>query len=219
MNRIAWWVGPLAAILATCVLVPAIVWHSAQSRIPIGFYEWEPNSKSPFVMVQRPDEPGHGSGVHIGDGFVLTAAHVVGDKTKMRLLADDNQAMEAEVLWTNRAYDVALMKVQRPVMKSAPLSCSDAKVGTPVRAYGNPMDITFVFTSGTVSGKAREVGPWREALPIDGAVIPGQSGGGVVDTEGRVVGVTVGMMMMPFGPAAFGLVVPSSTVCRLMGRA
>ena len=81
------------------------------------------------------------------------------------------------------------------------------------------MDVDFVYTSGTVVGAARPMGPWASVLPVDGTVIYGQSGGGVVDANGNVVGIAVGLLPTQYGIAAFGFVVPASAVCNLLARA
>ena len=54
---------------------------------------------------------GHGSGVHIGDGFIVTAAHVVGDAKETEIKLDDGATRKAETLWVNKAYDIALVRV------------------------------------------------------------------------------------------------------------
>lgn len=213
MKRIPWWIGPLAAILAVCVLVPAIVWHSS-ARIPIGFYE-----PSPHVRLES--GLGQGSGVHIGNGLVVTAAHVVGKSKTMTAFADDNRVVDkaAEVLWTNEKYDIALIRVAKPKLGVAHLSCAPNFTSQAVWAYGNPMGIHAVYTKAEVVGPARPWLVWASVVPVTGPIIYGQSGGGVMDADGNLVGIAVGLLMTPSGIASFGWVVPSEVVCDLMGRA
>lgn len=211
MNKLIAW-GSFAVLIAS-LLVFGIIWNAA-AKIPHGFYV-------PSAFVKLEAKGVSGSGVHIGDGYVLTAAHVVGEFKDMMVKGDDGRVIDraASILWANKVYDVALVRVAHPAMKSARLNCAPNFTGQGVKAYGSPMDVEFVYTSGTVVGKARKMGPWKSVVPVDGTLIYGQSGGGVVDDAGEVVGITVGLLPTQFGIAAFGFVVPASDVCSLLARA
>jgi S1-C subfamily serine protease len=211
MNKLLGW-GGLGALVAG-LLTFGIIWN-ASSKVPHGFYE-----PSAYVKLEAGNTSG--SAVHIGDGFLVTAAHVVGQNKSMLVKGDDGRVIDREgvVLWANREYDIALIRVDHPKLKSAHLSCAPNFTGQGVRAFGSPMDVDFVYTSGTVVGAARPMGPWASVLPVDGTVIYGQSGGGVVDANGNVVGIAVGLMPTQYGIAAFGFVVPSQAVCDLLARA
>lgn len=211
MNKLLGWGS--VAMLAASLLTFGILWNAA-AKIPHGFYE-------PSAFVKLEANGVSGSAVHIGDGFVITAAHVVGQNKSMLVKGDDGRVIDREgvVLWSNTAYDIALIRVDHPKLKTASLSCAENFTGQGVRAFGSPMDVEFVYTSGTVVGAARAMGPWASVLPVDGTVVYGQSGGGVVDASGNVVGIAVGLMPTQYGIAAFGFVVPSSAVCDLLARA
>jgi serine protease Do len=72
----------------------------------------------------------------------------------------------------------------------------------------------------------RELGPWKEVLITDTTIVMGQSGGPIFEPDGRVIGIAVGVMPVPLpgplGPTpsltGYGTVVPSSTICMLLGR-
>jgi S1-C subfamily serine protease len=211
MNKLLGW-GGLGTLVAG-LLTFGIIWNTS-AKIPHGFYQ-------PSAFVKLEASNGSGSGVHIGDGFIVTAAHVVSQSKTMLIKGDDGRVIDREgvVLWTNTAYDIALIRVDHPRLKSAHLSCAPNFTGQGVRAYGSPMDVDFVYTSGTVVGAARANGPWASVLRVDGTLVYGQSGGGVVDDNGNVVGITVGLMPTQYGIAAFGFVVPARAVCDLLARA
>lgn len=210
MNRVPWWIGPLAAILTTFVAVPVAVWAMSGIRAPVGFYEWPVEGDSPFVRIVA-GNGGEGSGVHIGDGLILTAAHVVGSSKATQVFADDGRVADgdAKILWSNAEFDIALVRAPKAKLKAAALDCDGNFTGQAVRSYGNPMGVSFVYTSGTVAGVSRQFGPWASVVPIDGTVVYGQSGGGVIDAKGRVVGIAVGLLPTPYGIAAFGFAVPA----------
>jgi serine protease Do len=170
---------------------------------------------------------GNGSGVHIGSGFFLTAAHVVQNMKDVTVRAEDGSTAVAEVLWANTAYDIALLHGDGLRIDTAPLSCAPSADGNQVTAYGNPMDLEFLSSEGRIVGKAGPIGHWRLAIAADLTIVPGMSGGAVVSEAGDIVGITVGTMVVPV-PAGdistasivgFGVVVPSSAVCDLLARA
>jgi S1-C subfamily serine protease len=175
------------------------------------------------------DKDGHGSGVYIGGGFVLTAAHVPGEEKTMDAKAEDGSTRTATVLWSNHLYDVALMHIDDGShFEVSPLSCAPTVVGQHVRSFGNPSDLEFVWTSGEVIGEPRKIfEAWAEAVPVDMTIIPGQSGGGVLDDDGQVVGIAVGVMtadmqtgygMYSTSVTGIGYIVPSTTICMLLAR-
>lgn len=178
-------------------------------------------SLASFSVKLETDE-GHGSGSHIGNGFILTAAHVV-DGRAPKVVTNSGQQQDAEILWVNRDYDVALLRIHdHEGIGAVPLACSGLPVGTPFAAYGSPGAIDFVHSSGEVVGAPEKRGPWLSVAALDGTVVMGMSGGAVV-SRNRVVGVVVGVQTVRAGifPSitGFGFAVPGRVVCDLMGRA
>lgn len=197
------------AALAALALIFAGVAYTKPAAAPL-----------PSAIVKVLVGQGHGSGVHIGGGYVLTAAHVTqGKEVKLRLT--DGSEIAAEVLWENKAHDVALLRTEAKLRK-ANLVCRTAEYGEKLRALGNPLGLEFITTEGRVAGAPRELGPWRVVLPVDMTIIMGMSGGGIFDQGGNVVGIAVGVMIGNLGmiPSLTGLgaIVPSSAICDLMGR-
>lgn len=178
----------------------------------------KPVLASPFLKVS--DDKGHGSGVHIGNGYILTAAHVLGDRKTMTITDSEHRELPGEVLWKNTEYDIALMRVVGFAnIDVAELSCAPNYAHQRVTVHGNPRSLDFAFTSGEVNGAARQWAVWKSVVPVDLTIIPGQSGGAVVDANGYVVGIAVGVMTFQMGLTGQGFFVPGSVVCDLMGRA
>ncbi|CAH1657390.1 Serine protease Do [Hyphomicrobiales bacterium] len=197
---------------AACAAVLVLFLVSAQAPAP---------SPTAGSVVFLGDARGHGSGVHIGEGYILTAAHVVRDETTMDVTTDVGVTVKGIVLWSNKAYDVALMRADVQA-KAAPLSCREASPGEDITIAGNPNDLKFIKTYGRVGGEAREYGPWKRVFVADATIIPGVSGGPTFDAKGNVIGVNVGVMLMQTGISAsiarLGYVVPASVACMLMAR-
>lgn len=165
---------------------------------------------------------GHGSGVHIGDGFIVTAAHVVGDAKEVQLKAKGGALRKADVLWVNKANDIALLRTSSDGLGVAKLACHAVNVGDPIVAFGNPLKIEFVAAYGKIAGEPRETGPWKSVYVTDITTVMGQSGGGTFAENGDLIGITVGVMAAPIGFSGslvgYGYVVPSTAVCELLGR-
>lgn len=165
---------------------------------------------------------GHGSGFHVGNGYVFTAAHVVKGRAEAEVVAADGSKDTAEVLWINEKRDVALLKTAKLRPQTAQLSCIVPAEGQKVVARGNPNNLTFVSTYGQVAGKPISLGPWSQVVPLSMTIVPGQSGGPLYDAHGRVVGMNVGVMVFPFGfggsLAGIGYAVPGSTLCELLAK-
>lgn len=194
---------------------------AAAAMVSLAGCQPDPNMSHPTVKVFY--EKGHGSATHIGSGFFVTAAHVIKADVVPSLRDDHGREAEAEVLWVNREYDVALLKSSAPNVAAADLECRDGVMGEDVSLRGNPLSLEHVVTYGKISGSSREVGPWADVMPVNAAIAPGMSGGGLFDDDGDLIGVNVGLMIMPIGlyggPVAMGYSVPSDVVCMLMGRA
>lgn len=197
-------------------------------------------SPPPMAATERPASAavkvelagGHGSGVHIGGGLFLTAGHVAQDAggKPIMIRTSDGKARQAEVLWVNGDYDLALLRVTNfGQIETANLSCRGLVAGEDIYAEGNPANLDFVRTYGHVAGGARQSGPWRDVVVTDMVIIPGMSGGPVFDQDSRLVGIAVGVMTPALVQApligavpslsGIGYIVPATDACMLMGRA
>lgn len=179
-----------------------------------------PATDAATVKINLPD--GLGSGVSIGNGFIVTAAHVVGDAKEVGIKERDGVETTADVLWVNRVYDIALLRSPLKI-PAADLSCRTARVGDAITAIGNPLGLEFISTAGKIAGEARQFGDtWKSAFVTDLTVIMGNSGGPAFDEYGKLIGIVVGVLGVPVGEGksylGLSTVVPSSVVCSLLGR-
>lgn len=166
---------------------------------------------------------GHGSGVYIGNGIVITAAHVVAHVEEATLKLRSGELIDAEILWSNKKRDVAALKVQPTnALASAEVSCTIPSVGDSIYSEGNPANIEFITVWGKIAGEPQSLPLWDFVVPTDMTTVPGQSGGPVFNEAGKVVGITAGVMVLPMGFGAsliaIGYIVPASTICELLGR-
>jgi Do/DeqQ family serine protease len=158
------------------------------------FYEFfygNRNQKSTPVV-------GFGSGVIISDdGYIVTNNHVVENADKIEIILNDKRTFTAELIGTDPNTDLALLKVKADNLHYVLLGNSDnVKLGQWVLAVGNPFNLTSTVTAGIVSAKGRNLGilgsnryKIESFIQTDAAVNRGNSGGALVDTEGRLIGI------------------------------
>jgi S1-C subfamily serine protease len=140
-----------------------------------------------------------GSGIVIdSEGHILTNNHVVEGATKIEVkLGSSNASHTAEVVGTDPASDIALLKVEAPADQLHPLALGDSskvQVGDPVVAIGNPFGLDRTVTSGIVSALQRQIQAPNgfsisHVIQTDAAINPGNSGGPLIDAGGNVIGI------------------------------
>lgn len=166
---------------------------------------------------------GHGSGFYIGNDLFVTAAHVVNGKSKKaQIKSHDGKLRDFKVLWrTEGDLDIPLLKANGAGLSSDSINCAGAAVGDDITMAGNPMTLEFIRTFGKVAGEERAWLHWSNVQVISAPSIPGQSGGPVYDKDKEVVGVFVGLQLVPsfvMVPTGYGVMIPSRVVCELLAR-
>lgn len=164
---------------------------------------------------------GQGSGVLFRrDGQILTNAHVVQGASTVRVILADGRQFEAGVTGADRAHDIAEIRIGARDLPVAELSERPLQVGQLVVAVGNPYGLGWTVTSGVVSALGRELPNPRggskltDLIQTDAPINPGSSGGPLVDSQGRVVGITTAIVPYAQG---LGFAVPTSTAFRILG--
>ncbi len=148
-----------------------------------------------------------GSGVIITeDGYILTNNHVVAEAKEVTVTLNDRRTYEAKVIGTDPSTDLAVIKIKEKELNGKKLPILDysdsdiVAVGEWVLAVGNPFNLTSTVTAGIVSAKGRNIeileGTYsvESFIQTDAAVNPGNSGGALVDAEGRLVGINTAII-------------------------
>lgn len=174
-------------------------------------------------MVKITAGDNFGSGVHIGNGLILTAAHVVEGSSEVTLKLTDRQIIKGDVLWTAKRQDIALVRAERPErMAASSLNCRAPIVGEDLVVYGNPLVDEGVRTYGKVSTLPKAFGAVESVFTASVVVAPGNSGGPVFDAKGDLIGIAVGVLgtKTRFASMHYGIayVVPGRVVCDLLAR-
>jgi putative serine protease PepD len=162
----------------------------------------------PSVAVVRTAKGALGTGVIVAeDGTVLTANHVISDRSAVSLIFADGTRSAATVAATDPAHDIATLTPATLPQPIVPATLGGAvEVGGPVVAIGNPLGLTYSVSSGVVSATGRTAktngGTFSGLIQFDASVNPGSSGGPLLDGDGSVIGIVLSIAD-PGGDDAF----------------
>ena len=165
-----------------------------------------------------------GSGFVIDkEGHIVTNQHVVANAQSVQVEFSDGTEVNAEVVGTDPSTDVAVLDVDRPesdltVLQFAPTGALE--VGNPVIVLGSPFGLEGTLTTGVISAVGREIQSpngftIENAVQTDAALNHGNSGGPVLDTQGRVVGIAAQIRSDSGGSDGVGYAVPGDTAKRV----
>lgn len=171
---------------------------------------------------------GVGSGVIVSkQGYVLTNNHVVTqqgavvDKVVVKL--SDGREFDAEVVGTDAPTDVAVLKIKGDNLPTVTLANSEKlMVGDIVFAIGNPLGVGLTVTMGIVSATERTnlgllgMGGYENFIQTDASINVGNSGGALVDAEGRLVGINTAIMSRSGGNIGLGFAIPMNLTRNVM---
>lgn len=150
-----------------------------------------------------------GSGIIVSpDGYIVTNNHVIKNATSVDVLLSDKRTFKAKVVGADQPTDVAVLKIEASNLPTASLGDSNTlHVGDTVMAFGNPFNLNFTVTRGTVSALGRsqyQIEQFQNFIQTDAAINPGNSGGPLVDVRGQVVGVNTAILSGNSGPGGEG---------------
>ena len=166
-----------------------------------------------FMPVQ-----GAGSGwVYDAAGHIVTNNHVVAGAKEITVRFFDGREAEAELVATDPATDVAVLRVRADDLHPARLSDHDGEQGEIVFAFGSPLELQFSMSQGIVAGKNRQTGilgpsGYESFLQTDAAINPGNSGGPLTDVEGRVLGMNTAIASRTGLFTGVGFAIPVSMI-------
>lgn len=183
-------------------------------------------------QMQTRKEQSLGSGVIVSpEGYVLTANHVVegADPDGVKVsLADGGREYTAKIIGTDPQTDVAVLKIDAEKLSPITLADSDKiEVGDVVMAIGNPFGLGQTVTMGIVSATGRtSLGIIRNGnqrgyenfIQTDAAINMGNSGGALIDAEGRLIGINTAIVSPSGGNSGVGFAVPINLARGVMER-
>jgi S1-C subfamily serine protease len=167
---------------------------------------------------------GSGSGFVWDDrGHVVTNFHVVQDSDSQKVTLGD-ATFDAKTVGFARDQDLAVLRIQAPSEKLVPIrlgTSASLQVGQKVYAIGNPFGFDYTATNGIVSALGRTIRSPSNAsifdvIQTDAAINMGNSGGPLLDSSGRLIGVNTAIYSPSGASAGIGFAVPVDTVSRIV---
>lgn len=157
------------------------------------------------------------------DGHVVTNAHVLRDADEIAVWFLSGQRLDAKVVGSAPNFDLAVLQVQGSISQPSIMvgSSENLKVGQSAFAIGSPFGLDQSLTSGVISALKRQLptGKGRSVANIiqtDAAIHPGNSGGPLLDSSGRLIGVNTIAYTIPELGTSFGFAIPVDTVKRIV---
>jgi putative serine protease PepD len=185
-----------------------------------------------YIVADTPEGQATGSGFVVSkDGLIVTNDHVVDGASQVQVkIGTSNQAQDATVVGADPSRDLALLKVDASNLPTLSLGdSSSVGVGDPTYAIGNPFGLDHTLTTGIVSALQRSLqapdgATISGAIQTDAALNPGNSGGPLLDSSGKVIGVnsqiqTGSSSGAEAGNVGIGFAIPSNTVKAFINEA
>ncbi len=172
---------------------------------------------NPFFSIGPRVRQGSGSGVVISEeGFIVTNNHVIDFADELEVTLHDGRKFTARKIGLDPKSDLAVIKVDG-ANNLKPIAYGDSdkmQIGNWVLAVGNPFDLTSTVTAGIISAKGRDLGIIRakdaieDFIQTDAAVNPGNSGGALVDMQGRLIGINTAIATPTGTYAGYSFAIP-----------
>ena len=208
---------------------PAVVNIATRGRVSI---QQNPLFSDPFFrrFFDLPPAPRQrrvhsvGSGVIVDaqEGYVLTNDHVIANADKIFVKLRDRRQFTAELVGTDPATDIAVLKIPPEDLTALAIGDSDAlEVGDFVIAIGNPFGIGQTVTSGIVSALRRSglgIEGFEDFIQTDASINPGNSGGALVTLRGDLIGINTAIIGPSGGNVGIGFAIPINMARRVMAQ-
>jgi len=178
-----------------------------------------------FLLGQI-DEPGAGSGIVLDkEGHILTNLHVVANVDTAKITLFNGESYDAKLVGFDSVTDLAVIIIKAPKEVLVPIEFGDSSkllVGQQIFSIGNPFGLERTLTSGLISSLNRSI-PGRSdersikgVIQTDAAINPGNSGGALLDTRGKLIGISTAIASKSGGSHGVGFAIPSKTILRIV---
>ena len=197
-----------------------------QPQMPDFFRDFFPDG---FGFHNYPDDSpqlaqGSASGVILtSNGYIATNNHVVDGAESIQIVLHDQRIYDAKIIGKDPATDLALLKIDETDLAFIEYGNSDSiEVGDLVLAVGNPFNLASTVTAGIVSAKARNINILTDRFAVesyiqtDAAVNRGNSGGALVDVNGKLVGINSAISTPTGVYAGYSFAIPTEIVKKVI---
>lgn len=177
-----------------------------------------------FFLLDVASE-GTGSGAVIDkSGHILTNFHVIEDAREVGVTLFNGKTYDANLVGADPIYDIAVIKIDAPPQVLDPVELGDStrlRVGMRVFAIGNPFGLERTMTTGIISSLNRSLRlhgnrTIKSIIQVDAAVNPGNSGGPLIDSRGRLIGINTAIASRTGQNSGVGFAIPVNIVTRVV---
>jgi serine protease DegQ len=176
----------------------------------------DPFFKRFFEREEEDDQNSLGSGVIVStQGYILTNYHVVEAADEIQVVLPDGRKAPAKLVGTDPETDLAVVRITLDNLPAVALGqVEQAKVGDVVLAIGNPFGVGQTVTMGIISALGRNnlhINHFENFIQTDAAINFGNSGGALIDTQGKLLGINSAIYSQTGGSVGIGFAIPVST--------
>ncbi|WP_298440902.1 DegQ family serine endoprotease [uncultured Ferrimonas sp.] len=193
--------------------------QTARSSLPEQFrYFFGPNGPRGGERSRPFRSLGSGVIVDAAKGHIITNHHVIENADKILINLSDGREFEAELIGSDPATDVAVIKIDAKKLTAVTLADSDQlKVGDFTVAIGNPFGLGQTVTSGIVSALSRGLDNegYQDFIQTDAAINSGNSGGALINLNGELIGINTAIIAPGGGNVGIGFAIPVNMVQNL----
>jgi len=164
-----------------------------------------------------------GSGVIISeDGYIITNRHVINEAEEIEVVLNDKRTYNAKILGEDPNSDLALLKIEEKNLQFLEFDNSNnLRIGEWVLAVGNPYNLNSTVTAGIISAKSRKInilndGGIESFIQTDAAINSGNSGGALVNTNGKLIGINTAIQSNTGSFSGYGFAIPSNMVKKII---
>lgn len=182
------------------------------------------SARTELLFIEVPSE-GTGSGSVLDrQGHILTNYHVVEGAQQINVTLSDGESHEAQLVGHDAANDIAVLRIGAPAESLTPMSLGDSsrlRVGQLVFAIGNPFGLERTMTTGIISSLNRSLPTkggrtMKSIIQIDAALNRGNSGGPLLDSRGRLIGMNTAIASSTGENTGVGFSIPVDTIKRVV---
>lgn len=178
------------------------------------FFEEFMDRRGRGIDQAPPSSLGSGFIIDAKNGYVVTNNHVIRDADEVRVVFQNDETVEAEIIGYDEKTDIAVLKIDSEGRNLKEVPFGDSKVmrvGDWVVAIGNPFGLGGTVTKGIISARQRDIqsGPYDDFIQTDASINRGNSGGPMFNLNGEVIGINTAIFSPTGGSVGIGFAIPS----------
>lgn len=204
------------------VLISVTGTHVEKSKVPDAFKFFFGNPNQNKNQSREREFRGLGSGVIIDadKGYIVTNNHVINEADEIQITLKDGRQIKAKKIGSDASSDIALLQIDAENLVEVKLGDSDnIRVGDFTVAIGSPFGLGQTVTSGIISALGRSglnAQNYEDFIQTDAAINSGNSGGALIDLNGKLVGINTAILGPNGGNVGIGFAIPSNMVDNLV---